>query len=335
MFSKFRVRAGALAMACCMTVGLAGMAAAADVTSDTDDGRIWLVDSGGSGGVWRDDDSKRETPGNSRGYTYEIKIHYEQVSGQDKVETVKGKAAAGADIPWRDELDAVREYKGKLYVLSGLVGNQDMSEKASENKFDVYYRLDDNDNGVPDKLDKDGKKADFKLVSVYTDKDAGRKITVENELKDKAWGDLMAESLDSLRELDDGVIYRLVRVEAPSIYVTGEASKNELRLFYEVDEISKSSTEKPVLSDNGVCPINGQPSWICNGTHDHAKMLEEMKKQENAASTSTPAVSQGQSNGVDSNGNSWDSENYEGFRDPVTWCSVHNQPAWVCAGQHN
>ena len=113
MFSKFRVRAGALAMACCMTVGLAGMAAATDVTSDMDDGRIWLVDSGGSGGVRRDDDLKRETPGNSRGYTYEIKIHYEQASGQDKVETVKGKAAAGADIPWCDELDVIREYKGK------------------------------------------------------------------------------------------------------------------------------------------------------------------------------------------------------------------------------
>ena len=55
------------------------------------------------------------------------------------------------------------------------MGNQDMSEKASENTFDVYYRLDDNDNGVPDKLDKDGKKADFKLVSVYTAKDPAGK----------------------------------------------------------------------------------------------------------------------------------------------------------------
>lgn len=313
-------------MACCMAVSMAGAAGAADVDgsvsgTDADDGRIWLVETGGS--TRRDtSDSGRETPGNSRGYSYEIKIHYEQPSGQNKVESVKGKAAAGADIPWRDELQAVREYNGKYYVLSGVVGNQDMSEKASDNVVNVYYRLDADDNGTPDKLERDGKKADFKLVSVFTDADSGRVITIEDSLKDKAWGELAAESFDTLRDVED-VTYRLVRVEAPSIFVTGEASKNTLKLIYEVDEISQSSKPaKPADDDfliDGKCPINGQPGWLCEGTHNHAKMLAEQK-----AAESKPVVNPES-----------DILNDGEAKDPATWCTVHDQPAWVCTGQHS
>ena len=278
--------------------------------------QIWFVDTSKSDG-----DLSVEEEDGAKEYDYKIRLHFENSGTTES----KGKAKLGAELPWLEEKEATREHNGKNYVLSGVKATNYISEKASDNVADLYYKLDADEDAIPDSLQKSESKSDFTITSAYAmessydgEHTTETTMTVETVVKGNASGRQVMESVDVNRTIgDDGILYRLVRIDVPSLFASSDKSASHAKLYYA--PVAEAEDEAPAEPDykkrdpsEDVCPINGQPAWLCNNTHDHEKMLAAMENGEDPFEEEDTAE-------FTTTGNEW--------------CDEHGMPAWVCTGR--
>lgn len=222
--------------------------------------------------------------------SYKVTVYYEEADGSSSTEEHEGTGKVGSKLPWEDYKQSSVIHEGKNYVLVGYSATNVISENIADNIADIHYTADENSDTIPDKWQApDGSLVD-KNLHTYTityNFDNGVK-TEQTVLEEQQVGTVAVKEVAETMSYTDGdKLYACSfnKIEADSLMVTPDDSKNEATIYYvsegegtpvpptdrpaapSIEGVTDSSiTVTPV--ENGEYSIDGGNTWTDNPNFD-------------------------------------------------------------------
>jgi len=173
----------------------------------------------------------------SEEYDYTIRIHYEDFVGNEKIESYTKSAAFGSKLPWEAEKLPSRKYDGKNYVLAGFSAINAITRHPERNVADLYYAIDVNDDGIPDKYqNSDGTIIDKNLYNYTITYDYNQGAMTELVvLHDRPVGSIAIDRIEPFKEYGvngETKRYAFSGVDTKSVFVTPTEEDNVATIYY-------------------------------------------------------------------------------------------------------